>query len=113
MLTLQTSRPSGGGYGGVGMVGMILWLPLAAMGMFGMVVVDSRRRKKVNRRTWWRWLGYGCGIALLLGAVFSALGCGGGGSGGTPTTGPNGTTVTVTAQSGTEMESTTFTLIVQ
>lgn len=110
-LTLQTSRPTGGGYGGVGVAGMILWLPLASMGMFGMVVVDSRRRKNLNRRTLLRWLGYICGIALLFSALLSVSGCGGGGSGGTPVT--NGATVTITGTSGTEMESTTFSLTVQ
>jgi len=108
-LTMQTLKP-GGSYGGVGVAGMVFWLPLSVMGMFGLVVVDPRRRKKLNRRTWSRWLGYGCGVALLCGALLSVSGCGGG-SAGTPKV--TGVTVMVTAQSGMEMENTTFSLTVQ
>ena len=90
---------------------MGLWLPLSTMGMLGLIAVDPRRRTKPNRRTWWRWGGYICGIALLFSALFFSSGCGGGGSSGTPKV--SGATVTVTAQSGMEMESTTFSLTVQ
>jgi len=111
-LTLTTTKPSPGPYGM--MSGMGTLLPLSSLGMFGLVIAESRRRKKLDRRTWWRWLGCACGIALLCGALLSVSGCGGYGSSHTTGGTPMGTnTVTVSAQSGTETESTTFSLTVQ
>ena len=113
-LRVQTNTPSPNPgpipYGGI--AGMGTLLPLSSLGMFGLVMAETRRRKKAGRRTWRRWLGYAGGIALLCGALLSVSGCGGYGSGHHPT--PTGSsTVTVTGTSGTEMESTTFSLTVQ
>jgi len=107
-LTLTTSRPTPYGT----MMGMVL--PLSSMGMFGLVMVRSRRRKKLAHRAWWRWLGYAGAMAILCGALLSVSGCGGYGHHGTTGGTPMGShTVTVSAASGTEMESTTFSLSVQ
>jgi len=113
-LRVQTNTPSPNPgpipYGGI--AGMGTLLPLSSLGMFGLVMAETRRRKKAGRRTWRRWLGYAGGIALLCGALLSVSGCGSYGSGHHPT--PTGSsTVTVTGTSGTEMESTTFSLAVQ
>ena len=112
-VSLQTTTPMPGPYGV--MSGMGMWLPLSSMGMFGLVVVETRRRKKLERRKLWRWLGYACGIALLCGALLSASGCGGYSSsshttGGTPT---GTSTLTISGQSGSTSHSATVTLTVQ
>jgi len=111
-LTLQTKTSGGVPYG---TTGMGMWLPLSSMGMFGLVVVETRRRKKLERRKLWRWLGYGCSIALLCGALLFVSGCGGYSSSSRRTGTPPvaGVTVTVTGVSGMETESTTFSLTVQ
>jgi uncharacterized protein (TIGR03118 family) len=85
------------------MMGIGTCMPLFAVGLVGMVVVESRRRRSY-RRFWWRWISCACGFALLLGVFIGISGCGGGYSSASMGAG-NGTqrgasTVVITATSG-------------
>lgn len=98
---------------GMGM-GMGMILPLSTMGIFGMVAVESRRRRKTERRYWWRWLGYALGAMLLSAALFSSYGCGGYSSNSATSGTQRGTTtMMITAQSGSITHSANVTLTVQ
>jgi uncharacterized protein (TIGR03118 family) len=109
-VSLATNSNPYNPHGVVGMMGAVL--PMAGLGMFGMVVVGSRR-KKMQRGVWWRWLGYAFSALLLSAAIFTASGCGGY-SGSSSSGTPRGTTtMMVTATSGSITHSTNITLTVQ
>jgi hypothetical protein len=82
-----------------------------------MVVVESRRRRRIYRRFWRRWISYAWGFAVLLGIFIGISGCGGGYSSASMGAG-NGTqcgasTVVITATSGAISHSTNVSLTVQ
>jgi len=111
-LTLATnSNPYNPRYGMMRAMGMLF--PMTGIGLFGMVVVESRRRTKIHRRVWWRWLGYAFGFAILSATLLSVSGCGGYGSKGTNGTPRGTTTMMFTATSGSITHSTNVTLTVQ
>lgn len=92
------------------------WIPLSGLGLLGMVVVETRRRRRLVRRFWWRWISYACGFVLLLGIFAGISGCGGGSS--ASMSGGNGTqrgasTVVITATSGSLSHSASVSLTVQ
>jgi uncharacterized protein (TIGR03118 family) len=93
------------------------WMPLSVLGLVGMVVVETRRRHRLFRRFWWRWISYACGLVLLAGVFVGISGCGGGNSSASMS-GGNGTqrgasTVVITATSGAISHSTNVSLTVQ
>jgi uncharacterized protein (TIGR03118 family) len=88
------------------------WL-LSLTGLFGMVIVESRRRRRISRRFWWRWLSFSFGAALLLITLVGVSGCGGYSSNSASGT-PRGTsTVVITATSGALSHSVNVSLTVQ
>jgi len=96
------------------MRGMGMLLPMTGAGLFGMVVVESRRRKKLQQRAWWHWLTYAFGFLVLSATLFTATGCGGGSGSSTNTGTPRGTgTLMITATSGSIMHSANITLTIQ
>jgi len=97
--------------GVTGMMGAML--PMAGLGLFGMVIAESRRRKKLQRRAPWIWLRYAFGILTLSTAAFVATGCGGYSSSSSNGTPRGTTTMMVTATSGSITHSTNVTLTVQ
>jgi uncharacterized protein (TIGR03118 family) len=109
MLTLATnSNPYNPHYGMV--MGMLL--PMTGIGLFGMVAVESRRKRK-QQRVWWRWFGYAFGVLLLSAAAFGVSGCGGYGGSGSNGTPRGNSTMTITGTSGMTTHSTSVTLTVQ
>jgi len=116
-VSLQTNsnpyQPRAGTAGGM-MGGMGMILPFSTMGIFGMVVVKSRGRRKMAGRYWWRWLGYALGAMLLSAVLLYSYGCGGYSSNSATSGTQRGTTtMMVTAQSGSITHSATVTLTVQ
>jgi hypothetical protein len=112
-VTLATnSNPYNPRYGV--MNGMGMWLPMTGIGLFGIVIAESRRRKKLRRRVWWHWLAYAFTIAVFSATLLSVSGCGGYGSGSGTNGTPRGTTtMMITATSGSITHSTNVTLTVQ
>ncbi|HET7890599.1 MAG TPA: TIGR03118 family protein [Candidatus Sulfotelmatobacter sp.] len=85
------------------------WMPLSVFGLVGMVVVETRRRRRLFRCFWWRWISYACGVGTS--------GCSGGNSSASMSSG-NGTqrgasTVVMNATSGSISHSTNVSLAVQ
>jgi hypothetical protein len=100
----------------MGNMGMGMMLPLFTMGIFGMVVAKSRRRRQIAGRYWWRWLGFALGAMLFSVALLSSYGCGGGyggSSSATSGTQRGTTTMMITAQSGSITHSASVSLTVQ
>ncbi len=111
-ITLATnSNPYNPRYGMMRVMGMVF--PMTGIGLFGMVAVESRRRKKLARRVWWRWLGYAFGFVVLSATLLSVSGCGGYGGSGSNGTPRGSTTMMVTATSGSITHSTNVSLTVQ
>jgi len=101
----------GGRYGV--MTGMGALLPMGGIGLLGMVVVESRRRRKLQQFAWWRWLGYALGIAVLSATVLTATGCGGYGSNSANGTPRGTTTMMITGTSGSITHTANVSLTVQ
>jgi len=76
------------------------WLPISMTSLFGLVLVESRRRRRISRRFWWRWLSYSFGAALLLTALLGVSGCGSYNNNSASGTPRGTTTVVITATSG-------------
>jgi len=97
-----------------GLTGMGAWPTMSGFGLLGVVLVESRRRKRMQQRDWLRWLSYGLGVVILSAVVFSTCGCGGYKSGSSSSGTPRGTsTMMITATSGAITHSTDVTLTVQ
>ena len=106
--------PGSGAGSGMGMgMGMGAALPTAVFGLFAMVIVKSRRRRRWRRRNWLRWLVYGFGMALLSTVLLTASGCGGYSSSNSGGTQRGTTTMMVTATSGSITHAANVTLTVQ
>ena len=88
-------------------------MPIVGAGLFGMVVAESRRRKKLQQWMWWRYLGYALGMVMLSAALLSASGCGGYSSNGTNGTPRGTTTMMITGTSGSITHTASVTLTVQ
>jgi uncharacterized protein (TIGR03118 family) len=89
------------------------WMPVSAFGLFGMIVVESRRARRILRRFWWRWISYACGVALLLAGIVGISGCGGYNSSTMSGTQRGTATVVITATSGSLSHSANVALTVQ
>jgi uncharacterized protein (TIGR03118 family) len=89
------------------------WMPISALGVLGMMLVESRRRRHIVRQVWWRWISYACGLALLLVVFVGVSGCGGYSNNSMPSGTQRGTaTVVITATSGSLSHSTNVSLTV-
>ena len=91
-----------------------LWLPLSGFGLFGLVALESRRRRlRIGARG--RWLGFAFGLICMLAVAAGISGCGGysgSNTGGTPR-GTTNLTITASSASGAITHSTSVSLTVQ
>jgi uncharacterized protein (TIGR03118 family) len=95
-----------------GMFGM--WMPFSGLALFGMVVAESRRRRRLSRQYGFRWTSYVCGAILLVATLVGVSGCGGGSNNSMTAGTPRGTgTVVVTATSGSITHSANVSLTIQ
>jgi len=113
-VTLGTNSNPYNPRGATGMMSSLgLLMPMAGAGVMGMVVVESRRRRKLQRRAWWHWLTYAFGLLVLSATAFMATGCGGYNSSSGNGTPRGTTTMMITATSGSITHSANVMLTVQ
>ncbi len=109
--TMKVAVPTGymvpSGYSSSGLMG---WLSLSGVGVFGMVFANRKHLTGTTARTVSRVLGT-LALGLLLAGVFTFVGCGGGSSSRSNNTGP--ITMMVTGTSGAISHSTPLTLTIQ